>query len=79
LLEVERVLGIQFGHEALAEEAFAWERAVDELCEGDEELASYVKQLETARDEYEAEVASGDALAAEVERFLRDNQPPKKD
>ncbi|MDE2386112.1 MAG: PAC2 family protein [Actinomycetales bacterium] len=79
LLEVERVLGISFGHESLAEEAFAWERAVDELCENDEELAGYVKQLELARDEYEAEVADGDVLAAEVERFLRDNQPPKKD
>jgi predicted ATP-grasp superfamily ATP-dependent carboligase len=79
LLEVERVLGISFGHESLAEEAFAWERAVDELCENDEELAGYVKQLEHARDEYEAEVADGDVLAAEVERFLRDNQPPKKD
>lgn len=79
LLEVERVLGVSFGHESLAEEAFGWERAVDELCENDEELAGYVKQLELARDEYEAEVADGDVLAAEVERFLRDNQPPKKD
>lgn len=79
LLEVERVIGLTFGHESLAEEAFAWERAVDELSENDEELAGYVKQLEQARDEYEAEVADGDVLAAEVERFLRDNQPPKKD
>jgi hypothetical protein len=77
--ELERVLGIEFGHETLVEDAFAWERGVDEACETDEELAAYVKTLESARDEYEAGVASGDELAAEVERFLRDNQPPKKD
>ncbi len=79
LREVERVLGLEFGHETLAEDSFAWERGVDEACEVDEELAGYVKTLETARDEYEAGVASGDELAAEVERYLRDNQPPKKD
>lgn len=76
LVQVERVLGIEFGHESLAEDSFAWERAVDELCEGDEELGNYVKSLEAARDEYESQVANGDALAAEVERFLRDNQSP---
>lgn len=74
LVQVERVLGLEFGHEALGEESFAWERAVDELCEADEELGNYVKSLETARDEYESQVANGDALAAEVERFLRDNE-----
>lgn len=74
LVQIERVLGLEFGHEALGEESFAWERAVDELCEADEELGNYVKSLETARDEYESQVANGDALAAEVERFLRDNE-----
>lgn len=76
LVQVERVLGLEFGHETLAQDSFTWERAVDELCEGDEELGNYVKSLETARDEYESQVANGDALAAEVERFLRDNQSP---
>lgn len=79
LSEVERVLNLDFGHETLAEDSFAWEHGVDEACEADEDLAAYVKSLEAARDEYEAGVADGDELAAEVERFLRDNQPPKKD
>jgi predicted ATP-grasp superfamily ATP-dependent carboligase len=50
----------------------AYERQVTELVEADDEAAAYVAQLEQADDE-EDEMPSGDALAAEVERFLRDH------
>ena len=79
LSELEKVLDIEFGHETLAEDTFAWERGVDEACEADDDLANYVKQLEVARDEYESQMTSGDSIAAELERFLRDNQPPARD
>jgi proteasome assembly chaperone (PAC2) family protein len=65
----------------------AYERSVDERLEVDDDAAAYVRQLEEAAEEEEAEEAAGgeptivdehdlpssDALAAEVERFLRDH------
>ena len=64
----------------------AYERSVDERVADDEEAAAYVRQLEEAAEaeEHETEdtapieppdLPSRDALAAEVERFLRDQQP----
>jgi len=67
---VQELLGIQFAQGDLPEEAFKWERAVDELAEADEDLAEYVTQLEKTRDEIDG--ATGDTIAAEVEQFLRD-------
>jgi predicted ATP-grasp superfamily ATP-dependent carboligase len=71
---LENFLGIQLPHGDLPSEAFKWERAVDELSEADDDLGEYVLQLEKSRDEMD--LASGDALAAEVEKFLRDTDEP---
>ncbi len=49
----------------------AWERGVDELAAGDEEVAEYVQALEQAQDTAEHPEASGDAIAREFERYLR--------
>ena len=70
LLELERILGLQFAHGTLADEAFAWERGIDELAEGDDELASYVSQLESARDAADESAGRAESLALEFERFL---------
>ena len=64
------------GHFAAAgrparQEARAWERGVDELAEQDSEVAEYVRTLEEAKDATELPEASGDAIAAEFERYLR--------
>lgn len=67
---VEELLGIEFDHGNLANETFAWERAVDELVEGDEDLAEYLVGLEKSRDEIDG--ASGETIAQEVEKFLRE-------
>jgi len=56
----------------LAEAGFEWERSIDELSETDEEMAGYIEQLEKNRDEHETEMASGDAIAKELERFLKE-------
>lgn len=71
LEEAERLLGVEFDHKNLAEEAFTWERGIDEIAESDEEMAGYIEQLEKAKDTYDSEAASGDALAMEFEKYLR--------
>ena len=71
LIEIEKYLGVQFEHGSLADEAFTWERGIDEVAEGDEDMAGYIAQLEKNRDEVESPAASGDALAMEFEKFLR--------
>jgi proteasome assembly chaperone (PAC2) family protein len=55
----------------LPEEARAWQAGVDELAADDEEVASYVRQLEEQQDTAELPEASGEAIAREFERYLR--------
>lgn len=71
LIEIERYLGLQFDHGSLADDAFAWERNIDELAESDEDMAGYIEQLETTRDAIDSEAAQGEALAQEFEKFLK--------
>ena len=72
LSELSALTAIEFDTSALAETAFEWERSIDEISESDEEMASYIEQLEASRDAHESELASGDAIARELERFLKD-------
>ncbi|MFM6977937.1 MAG: PAC2 family protein [Micrococcales bacterium] len=71
LIEIERYLQVEFDHGSLADEAFTWERSIDELAEGDEDMAGYIEQLESTRDALDSEAAQGEALAQEFERFLK--------
>jgi len=71
LIEVEKLVGVQFEHGKLGEEAFAWERGIDEIAEGDDEMSSYISQLEKTRDEVESSAATGESIAKEFEKFLR--------
>ena len=72
LSELSALTGMEFETAALAEAAFEWERSIDELSESDDEMAGYIEQLEKSRDAYESEIASGDAIAKELERFLKE-------
>lgn len=72
LSELSALTGLEFDTAALAEAAFEWERSIDELSESDEEMAGYIEQLEKSRDAYESELASGDAIAKELEKFLKE-------
>jgi predicted ATP-grasp superfamily ATP-dependent carboligase len=61
----------------LVQAASGWEDEVGRLVEGAEELVDYVRRLESAADEGSGMsggqvVPSGEAIAAEVERFLRE-------
>jgi len=69
--EVERFTEIQIDHGELPDEAFKWERSIDEMVEGDEDLVGYIEQLEESLDSEGLENTSGDALALEFERYLR--------
>lgn len=76
--KVEGLIGRDFEHGELSTEAFAWERRVDEMVEGDEELSSYITQLESARDAATTAEESSDAMVEEVERFLRNKAEPEE-
>lgn len=71
LRRVEDMLEIPMPLGDLPEEARAWERGVDELASQDSEVAEYVRELEERKDATELPEASGDAIAAEFERYLR--------
>lgn len=75
LTEIERILGVNFNHGTLAEDAFTWERGIDELAEADEEMAGYIEQLEKSNDELQQSEGSAELLASEFEKFLRQANP----
>ena len=54
--------------------AASYERQVSEVVESDEDVAEYVRRLEESADDVvdEMDLPTGDALAAEFERFLRE-------
>lgn len=71
LHRIEDLLQLPFDTHALAEEAEAWERGVDELATEDPEIAAYVRQLEEAKDTADLPEASGESIAREFERYLK--------
>lgn len=78
LSEILELTGYSFDTSALAEQAFEWERGVDDMTASDEEMLAYVSQLEKARDAWDSEQVSGEALAREFERYLKD-RPDSQD
>jgi len=57
--------------------AASYERQVSDVVESDDDVAEYVHRLEASADEGddgELELSSGDALAAELERYLREQR-----
>jgi hypothetical protein len=74
LSQLEQVLDYSLDFGELPELARAWERGVDELAAEDTEVAEYVTSLEQQQDAAELPEASGDAIAAEFERYLRRRQ-----
>ena len=58
----------------------AYERQVSEAVASDEETSAYVRELERRADELEAEadLPSGETLAAELTRFLREHEERRR-
>lgn len=71
LNRLEDVTGTSIITGELEDEAAAWQRGVEEMTEEDDEIRDYVERLERARDSEGLTEASGDAIAAEFERYLR--------
>ena len=69
-----KLLGGHVDTEELQRAAEAYSEQVSEAVSSDEETATYVAELEQRADELtsESELPSGDALAAELTRFLRE-------
>lgn len=68
---IEDLTGLTIDLGDLPELVRAWDRGVTELIADDPELAAYVASLEADQDEAELPEASGDAIAAEFQRYLR--------
>jgi proteasome assembly chaperone (PAC2) family protein len=75
------LLGIELELNDLERASEAYERQVSEAVAADEETQAYVQELEQRRDALgEAlDVPSGDALAAELTRFLREHEARRKE
>jgi predicted ATP-grasp superfamily ATP-dependent carboligase len=68
------LLGVEVDVSELEEAAQSYEEQVSEAVASDEETATYVEELERRADQLEeaTDLPSGDALAAELTRFLRE-------
>ena len=71
LHRVEELLDIEVPLGALPSQAEEWERTVSEMADEDEDVRNYVRALEERGDEISLTETSGDAIAAEFERYLR--------
>jgi predicted ATP-grasp superfamily ATP-dependent carboligase len=70
------LLGIEIDTAELRQAAQTYEEQVSQAVAADEETAAYVEELEQRADELgdEVDLPSGDALAAELTRYLRERE-----
>ncbi|WP_423817337.1 PAC2 family protein [Saccharopolyspora rectivirgula] len=79
LHRVEEALDIEVPLGTLPEQAEEWVQTVTEMADEDEDVRNYVRALEERGDaEVNLTEASGDAIAAEFERYLRRRGPGGK-
>jgi proteasome assembly chaperone (PAC2) family protein len=71
LHRVEELLDVEVPLGALPSQAEEWERTVSEMADEDEDVRNYVRALEERGDEISLTETSGDAIAAEFERYLK--------
>jgi hypothetical protein len=68
---LEELIDVAIPRGDLVAESVAWENGIDALAGDDDDMASYIEQLEQARDTVDSPEASGEAIAQEFERYLR--------
>ncbi len=80
-LRLADLLGTEFELEDLERASAAYEAQVSEAVASDEETEAYVRQLEDRRDTLgdELDVPSGETLAAELTRFLREHEARREE
>jgi hypothetical protein len=76
--KLEEIVDVVIPRGDLVTEAQAWESGIDALAGDDDDMASYIEQLEQARDTVDSPEASGEAIAREFERYLRRGEGPGK-
>ncbi|WP_207222571.1 PAC2 family protein [Herbihabitans rhizosphaerae] len=76
LHRIEEVLDVEVPLGGLPEQAEDWQRQVSEMADEDEDVSNYVRALEQRGDEITLSETSGDAIAAEFERYLRRRRRP---
>ncbi|MCU1403544.1 MAG: hypothetical protein QOD27_1361 [Microbacteriaceae bacterium] len=69
--KLEEIIDVVIPRGDLVDESAAWESGIDALAGEDEDMATYIQQLEAARDTVDSPEASGEAIAQEFERYLR--------
>ena len=77
--KLEEITDLVIPRGDLVDEAQAWETGIDALASDDDDMSSYIEQLEQARDTVDSPEASGDAIAEEFERYLRRGGDGKTD
>lgn len=78
--QVERLLEVDIDLSALEEAATEYERRLDEAVASEPEVRALVERLEQQMDESEiqfGDLPSGDSIAREFQRFLREQPPPE--
>lgn len=75
--KLEEIVDVVIPRGDLVSEATDWETGIDALAGEDEDMSSYIEQLERARDTVDSPEASGEAIAHEFEKYLRrgDDKP----
>jgi hypothetical protein len=71
--KLEEIIDVVIPRGDLVDESAAWETGIDALASEDDDMATYIAQLEAARDTVDSPEASGEAIAQEFERYLRRN------
>lgn len=69
--KLEEIIDVVIPRGDLVDEAAAWESGIDALASDDDDMTSYIEQLEQARDTVDSPEASGEAIANEFEKYLR--------
>ena len=69
--KLEELIDVVIPRGELVDESTAWESGIDVLASEDDDMATYIAQLEQARDTVDSPEASGEAIAQEFEKYLR--------
>lgn len=77
--KLEEIIDVVIPRGSLVEDAATWERGIDALANEDDDMSTYIGQLEQARDTVDSPEASGEAIAHEFEKYLRRGGDEKPD
>ena len=77
--KLEEIIDVKIPRGDLADDAATWESGIDALASEDEDMSTYIGQLEQARDTVDSPEASGEAIAQEFEKYLQQGGEGKAD